>query len=198
MHDLKGRIAFVAGAGSVGPGWGNGRATAVLLARQGAKVFATDLSQAPLEETRSLIGKEGGTCSARVCNMTVAREVSEAVHDCIGQFGTIDILVNNVGGSAPGGPVEMSEEVWDAQIDHNLKTVFLGCKYVLPIMEARGKGATVPVRGLPGRPQTEKHRGHRRDQKRKTKDRKIEGNLLESGDVCGTQGDQTVPDPNRN
>lgn len=150
MHGLKGRIAFVAGAGSVGPGWGNGRATAVLLARQGAKVFATDLNDGPLRETKALIEKEGGTCAVRICNMTVAREVKETVEDCVRQFGSIDILVNNVGGSAPGGPVEMTEEVWDAQIDHNLKTVFLGCKYVLPVMEAQGKGAIVNLSSVAG------------------------------------------------
>ncbi len=69
---------------------------------------------------------------------------------CVAQFGRIDILVNNVGGSAPGGPVEMSEEVFDSQIAHNLKTAFLGCKYVLPIMEKQGKGAIVNLASVAG------------------------------------------------
>ncbi len=150
MHDLKGRVAFVAGAGSVGPGWGNGRATAVLLARQGATVFGTDLNDAPLQETRALIEKEGGSCAMRVANMTSAADVQAAVDDCLARFGRIDILVNNVGGSAPGGPVEMTEETFDAQIDHNLKTVFLGCKYVLPVMERQSKGAIVNLGSVAG------------------------------------------------
>ncbi len=66
------------------------------------------------------------------------------------RHGRIDVLVNNVGGSAPGGPVEMSEEVLDAQIDHNLKSVFLLCKHVLPVMERQGGGAIVNLASTSG------------------------------------------------
>src|SRR5471030_1303784 len=128
MLDLKGKIAFVAGAGSVGPGWGNGKATAVLLARQGAQVFATDLNEAAANETRDLIAKEGGVCVVHRCDMTVAEEVRAAVDACVQKFGRIDILINNCGASAAGDPVSMSEEVWDAQLEINLKTTFMGCK----------------------------------------------------------------------
>src|SRR5437868_5671100 len=134
---------MIAGAGSVGPGWGNGRAAAVLFARQGASIFCMDLNAQALEESRRLIEAEGGACLASACNMTVAAEVEAAVKACVQRFGRIDVLVNNVGGSAPGDPVSMTEEVWDAQMDHNLKSAFLGCKYVLPIMEKQGKGAIV-------------------------------------------------------
>lgn len=72
------------------------------------------------------------------------------VQACLKAFGRVDILVNNVGGSAPGGPVEMSEEVWDAQVDFNLKSVFLGCKHVLPVMERQGSGAIVNVASTSG------------------------------------------------
>ena len=143
MLDLTGKVAFVAGAGSVGEGWGNGKATAVLLARQGAKVYGVDLNPAAVAETAAIIEAEGDTCATRTVNMTVAAEVAAAVEDCLARFGRIDILVNNVGGSAPGDPVTMPEEVWDAQMDHNLKTAFLGCKYVLPVMERQGAGAVV-------------------------------------------------------
>src|SRR6185436_11273261 len=98
MLDLTGKIAFVAGAGTVGPGWGNGKATAVLLARQGAKVFATDINEAAAHETRELIAKEGGDCVVYRCNMTVADEVRAATQMCTQRFGRIDILVNNAGG----------------------------------------------------------------------------------------------------
>ena len=62
---------------------------------------------------------------------------------CRDRFGRIDLLVNNVGGSHPGGPVDMPEEVWDRQIDFNLKTAFLGCKHALPVIEAGGRGGAV-------------------------------------------------------
>lgn len=148
MLDLSGKVAIVTGAGSVGPGWGNGKATAVVLARQGAMVFGIDIEAAAVEETRALIAAEGGTCLPHRCDMLAAAEVEAAVALCLARFGRIDILVNNVGGSHPGGPVDMPEEVWDRQIDFNLKTAFLGCKYVIPAMLAP-KGSNADE-GKPG------------------------------------------------
>ena len=149
MLDLNGKVAFVTGAGSVGEGWGNGKATAVLMARQGARVFGTDIDSAALSGTGASIDGEGGgeRWASRVCDMTSSEHVAAAVADCINRFGRIDILVNNVGGSAPGCPVAMTEEDWDKQIDLNLKTVFLGCKHVLPVMERQyeneGRGGAI-------------------------------------------------------
>jgi NAD(P)-dependent dehydrogenase (short-subunit alcohol dehydrogenase family) len=148
--DLTGKVAFITGAGSVGPGWGNGKAISVLFARQGAKVFGTDINADAAAVTGELIKKEGGTFELRRCNMLVAAEVSAAVDACVERFGRIDILVNNVGGSAPGDPVSMSEEVWDTQIDLNLKTAFLGCKYVLPLMEKQGSGVILNIASIAG------------------------------------------------
>jgi NAD(P)-dependent dehydrogenase (short-subunit alcohol dehydrogenase family) len=148
--DLKGKIAFVSGAGSVGEGWGNGKATSVLFARQGAKVYGTDINPAAAEETRSIIEKEGGACAVRRCDMTDSADVAAAVTDCVGRYGRIDILVNNVGGSAPGDPVRMTEEAWDAQIDLNLKTAFLCCKHVLPVMAKQKSGAIVNIASVAG------------------------------------------------
>lgn len=150
MLDLTGKIAFVAGAGSVGPGWGNGKAMAVLFARQGAKVFGTDINADAASVTDELIMKEGGTFEAHRANMLAAEEVRAAVEVCMERFGRIDIMVNNVGGSAPGDPASMSEEVWDAQIDLNLKTAFLGCKYVLPVMERQGSGVILNIASIAG------------------------------------------------
>ncbi len=155
MLSLKGKVAFISGAGSVGDDpdakvWGNGKATAVLLARQGAKIFGTDIRKEAADVTKSFIDREGGTCVTRAVDMTKAKEVEVAVKDCMKEFGRIDILVNNVGGSAPGTAVTMSEEVWDTQISHNLKTAFLGCKYVLPIMEKQGNGAIVNLASVAG------------------------------------------------
>lgn len=150
MFSLAGKVAIVTGAGSVGPGWGNGKATAVVLARQGASIFAIDVNEAAAEETRQYIEGEGGICATHCCDMLVAEEVEAAVAACLQRFGRIDILVNNVGGSHPGGPVDMPEEVWDRQIDFNLKTAFLGCKHVLPVMEAQGSGAIVNISSVAG------------------------------------------------
>lgn len=150
MLSLRGKVAFVAGAGTVGPGWGNGKATAALLARQGARVYGTDINAEAVAETRAIIEREGGECATRVCDMTDSEAVRAAVEDCTARFGRIDILVNNVGGSAPGDPVSMSEETWDNQLDHNLKTAFLGCKHVLPVMERQGAGAIVNISSVAG------------------------------------------------
>jgi NAD(P)-dependent dehydrogenase (short-subunit alcohol dehydrogenase family) len=154
MLDMTGKVAIVAGAGSVGEAgskiWGNGKATAVLLARQGASVFLLDINETAMAETKSIIEGEGGTCATHRCDMTNAADVQEMVQACVDRFKRIDILVNNVGGSAPGDPVAMTEEVWDRQIDFNLKTAFLGCKYVLPVMLGQGKGAIVNIASVAG------------------------------------------------
>jgi NAD(P)-dependent dehydrogenase (short-subunit alcohol dehydrogenase family) len=154
MLSMAGKVAIVAGAGSVGPLggtiWGNGKATAILLARQGAAVFLLDINTDAMAETKAVIENEGGVCAARRCDMTNAAEVEEMVGACIDRFGRIDILVNNVGGSAPGDPVSMTEETWDRQIDLNLKTAFLGCKFVLPIMVGQGRGAIVNIASVAG------------------------------------------------
>jgi NAD(P)-dependent dehydrogenase (short-subunit alcohol dehydrogenase family) len=143
MLSLAGKVAVVTGAGSVGPGWGNGKATAVLLARQGAAVFAIDFQPEAAAETRGLIEGEGGACVSHRCDMLDSEQVEAAMAACRERFGRLDLLVNNVGGSHPGGPVDMPEEVWDRQIAFNLKTAFLGCKHALPIMEAGGRGGAV-------------------------------------------------------
>jgi NAD(P)-dependent dehydrogenase (short-subunit alcohol dehydrogenase family) len=151
---MTGKVAIVAGAGSVGPAgsaiWGNGKATAILLARQGASAFLVDINEGAMAETRSIIENEGGTCATHRCDMTVAAQVQEMIQACLDRFKRIDILVNNVGGSAPGDPVSMTEEVWDRQIEFNLKTAFLGCKYVLPVMAEQGKGAIVNIASVAG------------------------------------------------
>lgn len=136
MLDMTGKVVFIAGAGSVGDGWGNGKATAVLMARQGASVFGVDLSAEALESTRAAMAAEQHENVAfRPCDMTESSDVEAAVAACLERFGRIDVLVNNVGGSAPGDPVTMTEDTWDAQMELNLKTAFMGCKHVLPHME---------------------------------------------------------------
>jgi NAD(P)-dependent dehydrogenase (short-subunit alcohol dehydrogenase family) len=147
---LKGRVVFVSGAGSVGPGWGNGRAIAVRFAEEGAHVFGVDREVARMAETSERIATAGGVLETAECDATSSASVAAAVARCIERFGRIDVLVNNVGGSARGGPVEMAEEVWDAQVDHNLKSVFLTCKHVLPHMSAQGSGNIVNIASTSG------------------------------------------------
>jgi len=143
---LKDKVAIITGAGSVGPGWGNGRATVVRFVEEGAQVFAVDRDAASLRET---VDKAPGIAS-HLCDVTDGKAVAAMIRACVDKFGRVDILVNNVGGSAPGGPVEMTEEVWDAQVDLNLKSVFLGCKHVLPVMEKQGSGAIVNIASASG------------------------------------------------
>lgn len=150
MLDLTGKVALVMGCGAVADGWGNGRATAVLLARQGAKVFGTDLVLANAQQTQRLIEEEGGVAHVEACDSTRSDQVAKIVAACIERFGRIDILVNNVGMSQPGGPVDMEEAVWDAQMNVNLKSAFLCCKYVIPHMREQGGGAIVNVASVAG------------------------------------------------
>jgi NAD(P)-dependent dehydrogenase (short-subunit alcohol dehydrogenase family) len=147
---LAGKVALVTGAGSVGPGWGNGRAIAVRFAEEGARVFGVDREPGRLTETQQLVADAGGTFIGGTCDVTSSASIADMVARCLAEFGRIDVLVNNVGGSAKGGPVEMSEEVWDAQIDHNLKSVFLTCKHVLPHMLAQGSGTIVNISSTSG------------------------------------------------
>jgi len=147
---LQDKVAIVTGAGSVGPGWGNGRAIAFRFAQEGAKVWAVDRDTAHLEETLERVRGIGGTIQPHACDATNNAAVADMVRACCAAWGRVDVLVNNVGGSAPGGPVELSEEDFDAQVAHNLKSAFLGCKHALPVMEAQGAGAIVNVASTSG------------------------------------------------
>ena len=145
---LQDKVAIVTGAGSIGPGWGNGKASAVLFAREGAKVFAVDLNRAAAEETKGLIDQEGGLCTVHQADVTKSAEVKAFVERCQEIYGRVDVLLNNVGIVESGGPVEISEENWDRLIDINLKSMFLTCKYCLPIMENQGAGAIVNISSI--------------------------------------------------
>ncbi len=147
---LQDKVALITGAGCVGPGWGNGRASAVLFAREGAKVFAVDRSAGPMEETLARVREFGGRIEPHLCDVTANDAVAAMVAACVKAFGRVDILVNNVGGSAKGGAAELSEADWDAQLDYNLKSVFLACKHVIPGMAAQGGGAIVNTASTSG------------------------------------------------
>jgi NAD(P)-dependent dehydrogenase (short-subunit alcohol dehydrogenase family) len=153
---LKDKVAIVTGAGSVGPGWGNGRATAVLFAREGARVLVVDRDRAAGQETVDLIHSEKGVCDLSVTDVVDEQSVNRMLADCLRAFGRVDILHNNVGASLPGGPVEMSLEDFRSQLDLNLSSAFLTCKAVLPEMEAQGSGSIINVGSVGGL----RHLGH--------------------------------------
>jgi NAD(P)-dependent dehydrogenase (short-subunit alcohol dehydrogenase family) len=145
---LQDRVAIVFGAGSAGPGWGNGKAAAVTFARAGARVIAVDIDLAAAGETRDIIAAEGWSCEAVAADVTDGGQIKALVEDIAARHGRIDILHNNVGTTAMGGPIEESEESWHRVLDINLTSVFLTCKHVLPVMLRQGKGAIVNVSSL--------------------------------------------------
>lgn len=147
---LKDKVALVFGAGSVGPGWGNGKASAVTFARQGAKVACVDISLAAAEETAGLIAKEGGHAIALACDVTDTAQVANATAATTKAFGRIDVLHNNVGHAKMGGPVELGEAEWAREIDVNLNGIFLACKHVLPVMLAQAKGSIINTSSAAG------------------------------------------------
>ncbi|NYT26134.1 SDR family oxidoreductase [Alcaligenaceae bacterium] len=150
MLRLDDKVALVTGCGSTGDGWGNGQAISVLLARQGARIFGVDLSLEAAGNTANIIREEGGDVEVMSCDATVSEDVQAMVDACMRRYGRIDILINNVGRSEPGGPVEMSESTWDDQMDVNVKSAYLSCKHVLPIMERQGAGVVVNVSSIAG------------------------------------------------
>ncbi|EWY38612.1 oxidoreductase [Skermanella stibiiresistens SB22] len=147
-NKLQDKVAIVFGAGSVGEGWGNGKASAVAYARAGAKVVAVDIQQAAADATRDIIGSEGGEAISVGANVTALDDVRRAVDEAVKAFGRIDILHNNVGITSQGGPVETSEEVWDRVMTVNVKSMFLTCKCVLPLMEEQGSGVITNISSL--------------------------------------------------
>jgi NAD(P)-dependent dehydrogenase (short-subunit alcohol dehydrogenase family) len=145
---LKEKVALVVGAGSIGPGWGNGKATAVAFAREGAKVFCIDINAKAAEETVSIIKGEGGDASAHRADVSKATDVAAMVQACVAAYGRIDILDNNVGIAAVGGVVDVSEEEWDRLFAVNLKSAFFAMKHVIPLMERQGGGSIINISSI--------------------------------------------------
>ena len=142
---LAGRVALVFGAGSVGPGWGNGKASAVAYAREGARVACVDRNAAAAEETVGLIRAGGGEAEALCCDVTSADQVEQAVARTLERLGPVAILHNNVGQAKLGGVTELSEEEWRRQLDVNLTGMFLACKSVLPVMLREKRGVITNI-----------------------------------------------------
>jgi NAD(P)-dependent dehydrogenase (short-subunit alcohol dehydrogenase family) len=145
---LDNKVAIVFGAGSVGEGWGNGKATATLFAREGALVVCVDIRQEAAQETADIICGEGNKASAAICDVTRSDEVRALVDRVAAEHGRIDVLHNNVGYATMGGPIELDEAAWHRTIDLNVTGCFLTCKHVLPHMLRQGSGAIVNVSSI--------------------------------------------------
>ena len=150
MLRLDGKVAVVTGCGSFAPGWGNGKATAILLARQGATVLGIDLDIAAAEATREIAANEGNPIHVAACDVTNGEQVRRMIDECVDRFGRLDILINNVGQSEPGNPETMDEDVWRRQLDLNLTSAFLTSKAALPVMVDQGSGAIVNISSIAG------------------------------------------------
>ncbi|MEQ8829240.1 MAG: glucose 1-dehydrogenase [Alphaproteobacteria bacterium] len=145
---LKGKVALVVGAGSIGPGWGNGKAAAVLFAREGAEVLCADVNLAAAEETARIIREEGGRAEAVQVDVVRQDQVKAMVDACLSAFGRVDIVDYNVGLAHVGSVVDLAEDEWDRIFDVNLKGCYLTLKHVLPVMEAQGGGSIINISSI--------------------------------------------------
>jgi NAD(P)-dependent dehydrogenase (short-subunit alcohol dehydrogenase family) len=145
---LKDKVALVVGAGSIGEGWGNGKAAAVAFAREGAKVFCVDINPDAAAETVRIIESEGGAARRHRADVTKEAEVAAMVRACGDAYGRIDILDNNVGIAAVGGVVDVTEAEWDRVFAVNLKSAFLTMKHVIPVMEGQGGGSIINISSI--------------------------------------------------
>ncbi len=145
---LKGKVAVVTGAGSIGPGIGNGKATSILYAREGAKVVLADINLEAANETKSIIDSKGGECITIEADVTKSQNCKNIIDECLRTYGRLDVLHNNVGIEIPGGVEDMSEEDWDKTMAVNLKSMFLTCKYAIPYMMKQGRGSIINISSI--------------------------------------------------
>ncbi len=148
LRRLDGKVAFVVGAGSSGPGWGTGKAIAVHLARLGAKVFGVDINASAADETGAIISDEGGQFASFVGDITKTQGVVDSVQSCVRHFGNIQIVINNLGLAHIGGLAETQETDWDRILRANLTTAFLVSKEALPSMLAAKGGSIINISSL--------------------------------------------------
>jgi NAD(P)-dependent dehydrogenase (short-subunit alcohol dehydrogenase family) len=147
---LNGKVAIVTGAGSSGPGIGNGKAASVLFAREGARVLVVDQVRERAEETLAMILEEGGEASVFEADVTRAEDCQRMVEAAIERYGRLDILDNNVGISRRGSVVEVSEEDWDHVMTVNIKSIMLASRYAIPRMMETGGGSIINISSIAG------------------------------------------------
>jgi NAD(P)-dependent dehydrogenase (short-subunit alcohol dehydrogenase family) len=145
---LAGKVAIVTGAGSRGEGIGNGRAAAVLFAREGAKVLLVDQDKDAAEATLAMIAAEGGTAAVFAADVTRSDQCRAMVDEAVRRWGRLDILDNNVGIGGRGSVVEMDETQWDRMMTVNVKSMMLAGKHAIPAMVRGGGGAIVNISSI--------------------------------------------------
>lgn len=147
---LEGKVAIVVGGGQTpGDTIGNGRATSVLFAREGAKILVVDRNEASARETAMMIEKEGGIARAMGADATRESDCKAFVEACTAEFGRVDVLHNNIGtGTGDNSIEELSEEAWDRIYSVNTKSVFLACKYAVPVMRRQASGVILNVSSI--------------------------------------------------
>jgi NAD(P)-dependent dehydrogenase (short-subunit alcohol dehydrogenase family) len=147
---LQGKTAVVIGAGQrPGPTVGNGRATAIRFAQEGAHVLVVDRHADSAEETRAVIAEEGGEADVLASDIVAAGAPASIAEEAVAVLGRIDVLHNNVGvGAGDATPTRLTEDAWDHILDVNLKAMWLVCKHIVPIMRQRGAGAIVCVSSI--------------------------------------------------
>lgn len=148
VRRLEGKTAIVFGAGSSGPGFGNGKAAAVTFAREGARVVAVDIIEAAAEETAGIIRAEGGQALALPADVTDLASVEEAIALALAEYHRLDILHNNVGVTMNGGPPDLSEDEFRRALDVNLGSVYRTTKCLLPHFLARGSGVIINIASI--------------------------------------------------
>lgn len=157
---MTGRLAnkkvLLLGAGSVGDGIGNGRAMAILFAREGAEIVGVDLDRPAAEETARLVKADGNQMIVMSGDVTDAADLARIIDEAEKTLGRIDILLNNVGGSIPGGPEEITPDQWDAQFRFNVDYVHQSTRILAPRMAKQGGGSIVNISSIAGVP----HLGH--------------------------------------
>jgi NAD(P)-dependent dehydrogenase (short-subunit alcohol dehydrogenase family) len=145
---LSGKVAIVTGAGSRGPGLGNGKATAILFAREGARVLCVDQVKDRADETVGLIRAEGGEATAHGADVTRPADCAAMVAAAVERWGGLDVLHNNVGIESRSDLLDTSEAEWDRVLGVDLKSMFLATQAAVPAMVARGGGAVVCVSSI--------------------------------------------------
>ena len=146
---LKGKVALVIGGGSIGEGWGNGKAAAFVYAREGARVAVVDLRLEAAQETVALITAAGGEAVAFSGDVTREDDVARIVQDTMARFGRIDVLHNNVGGSGTGKHLgNITLEDWNITLGRNLTSAMLTCRAVVPHMESQGGGSIINISSI--------------------------------------------------
>ena len=145
---LESKVAIVTGAGSRAAGIGNGRAAAILFAREGAKVLIVDNHEAAAEETLAAIKKEGGEAEVFIGDVASAADCRAMVERAASRWGRLDILDNNVGIEGPGSVLSVTEEYWDRVMTVNVKSMMLTGKYAVPAMVTGGGGSIINISSI--------------------------------------------------